>query len=46
MLGDFTKGNLYLTENQLGRNEIWCAEDYHNYMCHLCAKGFLDSHFN
>ena len=32
--GDFTvkkckigKGNMYLTENRLGRNEIWCRED-------------------
>ena len=22
--------------------EIWCAEDTHSYMCHICAKGFLD----
>ena len=40
------KGNLYLTENRLGRNEIWYAEDNHSYMCHICAKGFLDSNFN
>ena len=42
------KGNLYLTENRLERNEIWFAEDNHSYMCHigLCAKGFLDSNFN
>ena len=40
------KGVLYLTENQLGRNKIWCAEDHHSYMCHICAKGFLDVNFN
>ena len=41
------KGNLHLTENQLSRNETWCAADvYNNYMCHICAKGFLDSIFN
>ena len=46
-LGDFTvkkreigKGNLYFTENLFDRNEIWCAEDNHGYVCHigLCAK--------
>ena len=40
------KENLYLTENRLGRNEIWCAEYYHSYVCHICAKGFLDLNFN
>ena len=25
---------------------MWCAEDNHSYMCHICAKGFLDSNFN
>ena len=47
-LGDFTvkkrkigKGNLYLTEN-----EIRCAADNHNYMCHTRAKDVLDSSFN
>ena len=33
-LGDFTrigKGNLYLTENWLSRNKMWCAADNHNY---------------
>ena len=25
---------------------MWCASDNHNYMCHICAKGFLDSSFN
>ena len=52
-LGDFTlkkrkigKGNLYLTENQLNRNEMWCAVVNHNHMGHICAKGFLDSNFN
>ena len=51
MLGDFSakkkkkskirKGNLYLTENRLERNEIWFAEDNHSYMCHICGKGFF-----
>ena len=39
-------GNLFLTENRLERNEIWFAEDKHSYMCHICAKEFLDSNFN
>ena len=38
-LGDFTvkknrkmgKRNLYLTENRLSKNEMWCAVDKHNY---------------
>ena len=38
-------GNLFLTKNRC-RNEISCAADNHNYMCHICAKGFLDSDFN
>ena len=25
---------------------MWCAIDNHNYLCHKCAKGFLDSNFN
>ena len=40
------KGNLYLTENQLSWNEMCCAADNHNHMCHTCAKEFLDSIFN
>ena len=23
-----------------------CAADNHNYMCHICAREFLDSNFN
>ena len=53
MLGYFTlkkrqigEGNLCLTENRLGRNEIWCPEDNHSYKRHICAKGFLTSNFN
>ena len=34
------------TENQLSRNEMWYAADNHNYMCHICAKGFLNSKFH
>ena len=25
---------------------MWCAANNHNYMCHICTKGFLDSNFN
>ena len=39
------KRNLYFTENRLSRNEMWCAADNHNYMCHICAKGLLDANF-
>ena len=52
-LGDFKvkkriigKGNLYLTENRLSLNEMCCAADNRNYMCHTCAKEILDSNFN
>ena len=37
---------MYLTENRLSRNEIWCAADNYNYMCQICAQGFLDLNFN
>ena len=40
------EGQLYLTENLPSRNEMLCAADNHNNMCHICAKGFLDSNFN
>ena len=40
------KGNLYWTKNRLSRNEMWCAADNYNYMCHPCAKRFLDSNLN
>ena len=52
MLGDFAvrnanwEGNLYLTENRVGRNEMWCASDNHKNMSHICAKELLDSNFN
>ena len=39
------EGNLYLIENWLSRNEIWCAADINNNMCHIGAKEFLDSNF-
>ena len=35
------KGNLYLTENRLSWNEMCCASDNHNYVCHTCAKEFF-----
>ena len=42
----FVKGNLHLTSNRLSRNKtLWVADNY-NYMCHICAKGFLNSNFN
>ena len=25
---------------------MWCAVDNHNYIRHICAKGFLDSNFD
>ena len=40
------KGNLYITENRLSWNEMCCASDNHNYMCHTCAKEFSNSSFN
>ena len=40
------KGNLYLTKNQFGRNEICRAEDNPNYMSKMCEKEFLDSNFD
>ena len=44
-LGDFTQNwerkSLFNLKNELGRNEMWCAEKKnHSYMCHLCAKNF------
>ena len=26
------KGNLYITDNRLSVNEMWCVADNHNYM--------------
>ena len=34
------KGNLHLTENRLLRNEMCCTVDNHNFMYHICTKGF------
>ena len=25
---------------------MWCPAENHNYMCHICAKGFLDWNFD
>ena len=25
---------------------MWCAVDNHNYVCHICAKGFLNSNLS
>ena len=35
------KGNLYLTEHRLSWNEMCCASDNHNYMCHTCVNDFF-----
>ena len=32
--------NLYLIENWLCRNKIWCVVDNYTYMCHMSAKWF------
>ena len=40
------RGNMYLTENRLSRNDMWCAEDNHNYVSYICADDFLDSNLN
>ena len=40
------KGNLHLSENRLSFNEMCYAAANHNYMCHTCAKEFLNSNFN
>ena len=52
-LGDFygkkrkiEKENLDLSENRVGRNEMICVEHNCTYVCHICAKGFLNSNFN
>ena len=36
-------GNLYITENCLGRNKTCGAEDNHRYMCNIYAKECLNS---
>ena len=40
------KGNLYVTENRLSWNKMYCASDNHNFVYHTCAKEFLNSSFN
>ena len=37
---------MYLTENQLSTNEVWCVADNQSYTCHICAKEFSDTKFN
>ena len=29
-----------LIKNRLGRNEMWCKKDNHNYICRICARRF------
>ena len=52
-LGDLTvkkrkigKRNLYLIENRLNTNEMWCEADNKNYRYHICVKGYLDFNCN
>ena len=41
------RGDLYCIKYWLSWNEKCCAVNNHNnYMCHICAKGFLDPNFN
>ena len=40
------KRKLYLTENRLNRNDVWCAADNHKYTCHIRVKEFLDPNFD
>ena len=44
--GEIGKGNLYSTKNWISRNEMWCAAGNHNYMSHVCAKGFSGSNLS
>ena len=37
------KENLYVTKNQLKRNQNCCVEDNHNYMSNMGEKEFSDS---
>ena len=38
--------NQYITDIRFSENNIWCLVN-HNYMCHICAKGYyIDSNFN
>ena len=41
MLGDCIEMNIDQVETKL-----LCAVDNHIYVCHICAKGYLDSKFN
>ena len=40
------KGNLCLTKNWWRKNKISCNADNHDYICHIRAKGFVDSDIN
>ena len=37
---------MYVTKMDQMENEMWWTADKHNYMCHICAKIFLDSNFD
>ena len=37
---------MYFSENRLSRNEIRCAAENHNNVCHICAKELLDLNFD
>ena len=52
-LGDFTvkkqkywEGKSVFNWKSIKLNEMYCAADNSNYMCHTYAKEFLDSNFN
>ena len=34
------KGKMYYNESLLSRNEMWCAADNQNYVCHMCKNIF------
>ena len=40
------KGNMYITENGLMETKCAVLQIINNYMCHTCAKEFLDLNFN
>ena len=37
---------MYLAENRLSRNEMWCAAGNHSYLSHIGTEEFLNSNFN
>ena len=41
MIKNNGKGNLYLTKIDEVETKMWCVTDNHNYLCYVCAEGFL-----